>query len=150
MKILHCAWQDPSVETFELRKLTPMDLHKDERWKSRDLPRITRDGLWYPILVYKITLDWWENKFTKWRSLDCWYMDPIVNEDNMIWAIKVGSNRYQVAEHLGYDSIEGIMCDNSDEAAKLGIWMRDADPLNTGRAYTGEWAYGNDYVSNYS
>lgn len=142
MKTLNCAWQDPRIESFPLSKLTPMDLHNDERWKTRDLPRIKRDGLWYPIMLYKVTLDWWHNKFTKWRPHECHYVDPTVNEDEMIWAIKVGSNRYQVAQHLGYDAISGIMCDHSDDCAKLGIWMRDADPLNTNIPYTGDWSYG--------
>lgn len=138
---MHSTWRDPRIQPYELAKLTPMSLHSDERWKTRDLPRIEKDGLWYPIALYKVTLDWWNTKFVKWRPLSCRYVDPIVNEDGFIWAIKVGSNRYQCAEYLGYSAIDAIMFSHSDDCAKFAIWIQETDPLNTAAPYQGLWSY---------
>lgn len=142
---LQSQWRDPRIQPYALSKLTPMDLHRDQRWKTRDLPRIEEYGLWYPIMLYKITLDWWNGPFTKWRPKDCDYVDPVVNEDNMIWAIKMGSNRYQCAKYLGYNSIDAIMFDTSDDCVKLAVWYRECDPLNNKQctAYTGAFEYKN-------
>lgn len=142
---LQSKWRDPRIKPFLLSKLTPMDLHNDERWLTRDLPRIERNGLWYPIMLYKVTPDWWNTKFVSWRPKGCYYIDPIVNEDEMIWAIKMGSNRYQCAQHLGYESIDAIMFDHSDDCVKLAVWHRDCDPLNNTNAqpYQGLFQYDN-------
>lgn len=141
MKTLHSIWRDERIVPIKLTQLTPMSLHLDERWATRDLPRVQKDGLMYPIAVYKTTVDWWNNKFTKWRPLNCRYVDPIENDDGFVWAIKVGSNRYQCAEFMGFDSIDAIMFENSDEAAKFGIWVRETNPLITNRRYEGLWSY---------
>jgi hypothetical protein len=140
---LTSLYRDPRIQEFALSKLTPMDLHLDERWKTRDLPRVAEQGLWYPIMLYKVTPDWWHGPFSRWRPRGCYYVDPVVNEDGMIWAIKMGSNRYQCACHLGYTSIDAIMFDHSDDCVKLGAWFRDCDPLNNSNArpYQGLYAY---------
>ena len=143
MTHLSSKYRDTRINPYELDKLTPMDLHSDERWQTRDLPSIQTNGLWYPLMLYKITPEWWNGAFTKWRNKHNRYADPIINEDGMIWAIKVGSNRYQCAVYLGYKTIDAIMFDNSDDCAKLGIWFRDCDPLNNSNApaYTGAFGY---------
>jgi hypothetical protein len=142
-KHLQAKYRDPRIQSYELAKLTPMDLHSDERWKTRDLPSIQLNGLWYPIMLYKVPLDWWNGAFTKWRPKTNRYIDPIVNEDNMIWAIKMGSNRYQCAVHLGYDKIDAIMFNNVNDCVKLAVWFRECDPLNNNNAppYTGAYGY---------
>ena len=142
---LQSKWRDPRIQPFLLSKLTPMDLHKDERWLTRDLPRIERDGLWYPIMLYRVTEEWWNGGFKNWRPKSSHYVDPIVNEDGLVWAIKMGSNRYQCAKHLGYESIDAIMFDHSDDCVKLAAWHRDCDPLNNVNAqpYQGLFQYDN-------
>ena len=133
------------MRSFELSKLTPMDLHSDERWKTRDLTSIRDNGMYYPIMLYKVTLDWWNNTFAGWRPKMQEYVDPRVNDDSMIWAIKMGSNRYQCAVYLGYDSIDSIMFDNPNDCVKLAVWFRECDPLNNKDAppYTGAFGYDN-------
>ena len=130
MKTLHSKWKDNRIFSVELNKLTPMDLHLDDRYITRDLPRIKRDGLWYPLLVYRVDVDWWNNKFYYHRSKQCRYVDPIVNKDGAIWAIKMGSNRYQCAMHLGYSAIDIILCNSANECVKIGKWFAQCDPLN--------------------
>lgn len=130
MKTLHSIWRDTRIIAAQLSVLTPMDLHNDNRYLTRDLPAIRKHGLWYPLLVYTTTLDWWNNKFSKHRSAQCFYIDPMVNSDGYIWAVKMGSNRYQSARDLGYTAIDIIMCDNADECVKLGKWFAQCDPLN--------------------
>lgn len=130
MSTLKSIWRDPRIERFALANLTPMDTHSDLRWKTRDLPNISLNGLWYPILIYKVTPDWWNQKYLKWRPKTYYDIKPIVNNDGMIWAIKMGSNRYFCAKHLCYKFIDGIMFDNSDDCVKLGVWFRECDPLN--------------------
>ena len=126
-----------------------MDGHDDERWKWRDLPRIKEQGLWYPLLLYKVSPEWWNTKFMSWRpKIKTPYQSPVVNEDEMIWAIKIGSNRYLCALHLGYTHIDGIMFENqagkaADACVKLGVWLRECDPLNNSEAeqYQGKYSY---------
>lgn len=130
MSTLKAIWKDTRIEPFLLEKLTPMDTHNDFRWKTRDLPSISLNGLWYPILLYKVTPEWWNLKYLKWRPKTYYDIIPKVNDDGMIWAIKMGSNRYFCAKHLQYDSIDSIMFDNSDDCVKLGVWYRECDPLN--------------------
>jgi hypothetical protein len=142
---LQSQWRDPRINSYNLSKLTPMDLHKDERWRTRDLPRIQQHGLWYPLALYKICPYWWHNTYSRWRPADCCHVSPIINEDGMIWAVKMGSNRYQCAVHLGYETIDAIMFDNSDDCVKLTVWFRECDPLNNKNApaYTGAYGYDN-------
>lgn len=142
-KNLKAKWRDKRIRRYKLCKLTPMDLHCDDRWETRDLPSIQKNGLWYPIMLYRIHPEWWIKNFTKWRPTSHSYIDPIINEDGYIWAIKMGSNRYQCAVHLGYDTIDAIMFDNSDDCVKLAVWHRECDPLNNKKAppYTGAYGY---------
>lgn len=51
-------------------------------------------------------------------------------DDNRFWAIKVGTNRYQCAVHLGYDAVDAIICEDANECVKLGKWFAQCDPLN--------------------
>lgn len=140
---LKAKYRDKRIRRYKLSTLTPMGLNRDERWRTRDLPSIVEHGLWYPIMIYCVTPKWWNNSFSKWRSDECIYQDPVVNKDGLIWAIKMGSNRYQCAKHLGYTSIDGIMFYNSDECVKLAAWFRDCDPLNNKnpRPYQGLFSY---------
>lgn len=130
MKTLHCKWSDDRIISVELNKLTPMDLHRDNRYLTRDLPRIKKDGLWYPLLVYRADPDWWNNTWVNHRSVQCTYIDPRIANDGFIWAIKMGSNRYQTAMHLGYNAIDIILCDDANECVKLGKWFAQCNPLN--------------------
>lgn len=130
MKTLHCKWKDSRITTVDLNRLTPMDLHLDNRYLTRDLPNIKRNGLWYPLLVYRADPIWWNNTWVKHRSAQCRYVDPIVNSDGTIWAVKMGSNRYQTAVHLGYNAVDVIVCDNADECVKIGKWFAQCNPLN--------------------
>ena len=143
-KHLQSKYRDPRIQPYELAKLTPMDLHSDERWCTRDLPRIVEYGLWYPLALYKVTPAWWHGSFAKWRPKNNRYIEPVVNEDGLIWAIKMGSNRYQCAVHLGYNTIDAIMFDNPNDCIKLTVWFRECDPLNNKDApYTGAYEYKN-------
>lgn len=142
-KHLQSKWRDPRIQPFPLNKLTPMDLHKDNRWKTRDLPRIEKDGLWYPIMLFKVTPDWWINKHTNCQTESVHRIDAVINEDGMVWAIKMGSNRYQCAIHLGYNTIDAIMFDDVNDCVKLAVWYRECDPLNNNDAipYKGTFSY---------
>lgn len=144
MTNLQSRFRDTRIQPYELSKLTMMDCQKDERWRTRDLPRVEAHGLWYPIMLYPVTPEWWHGPYKKWRNTtDLIHEEPVINEDGMIWAIKVGNNRYQCAVHLGYTSIDAIMFDNCHDCIKLGIWLRDCDPLNNSNApaYTGAVRY---------
>jgi hypothetical protein len=127
---LRAQWQDSRKKIYPLHQLTPMDPHADNRHLIRDVPSIEAHGLWYPILIYCVDLHWWNTKYQIWRPKTLLSQDPVINSDGSIWAVKMGSNRLRAAAELGYDSIEGIMCKNSDECVKLGRWYAQCDPLN--------------------
>lgn len=130
MKTLYCKWKDTRISIISLEQLTPMDLHNDDRYLTRDLPSIQKHGLWYPILVYRADPRWWNEKWVRHRSAQCRYVDPCINDDGFIWAIKMGSNRYQSALYLGYDAMSVIMCNDANECVKIGKWFAQCDPLN--------------------
>ena len=110
----HCTsiWTDNRIQSVELSKLSPMGWHADNRWYWRDLPRIMDDGLWYPMLYFKISLDWWNNSYFKrkgshpmWEHIN----PPIVNEDNMIWGVYMGTNRLQCLKFMGYIGLQIVL-----------------------------------------
>jgi hypothetical protein len=142
-KHLSSKWRDPRIKPYKLSLLTPMDLHNDDRWITRDLPSIQANGLYYPILLYKETLEWWNTKYKGWYSGLKRHATPIINDDELIHLVKMGSNRYQCAVHLGYDSIDAIMFNTQEDCIKLGAWFRDCDPLNNKNAlpYSGLYGY---------
>ena len=142
---LQSIYRDPRIRPVKLANLTPMDMHADDRWKTRDLPSIQANGLWYPIIIFRVIPTWWVKSYMRWRPKSNKYIDPIINEDGMIWAVKMGSNRYQCAIHLGYEIIDAIIFDDQKDCLRLGAWFRDCDPLNNKNAspYTGAFGYKN-------
>ncbi len=144
-KHLPCKFRDPRIQSFRLSLLTPMDLHNDDRWFTRDLPSIEKNGLYYPILLYRETLDWWNTRYKQLYKGLKRHAIPVVNADGMLHLVKMGSNRYQCAVYLGYETIDAIMFNSQNDCIKLGAWFRDCDPLNNKNAspYTGAYGYKN-------
>lgn len=135
----HCnsKFRHPDIHSVEIAKLQPMSYHVDERWKFRDLPDISKNGLNYPLLYYKVTTDWWHTKFANWASgTPGWKIinPPIVNDNNEIWAIKIGSNRYQVVKHLNYSSVDCICFTDVNKIIEFRNWIRDTDPVSAENA----------------
>jgi len=133
----HCSakYQElDGVHSVQLKNFSPMTWKDDNRWYWRDMPRIIDNGLWYPLLYYKVTPDWWHTKFASWKSEqeESWEKinPPTVCEDGMIWALKMGTNRLQALKFMGYTSVDAICFPNSNELIKIGLWLRDEDPLN--------------------
>jgi hypothetical protein len=48
----------------------------------------------------------------------------------MIWALKMGTNRLQALKFMGYSSVDAVCFKDSNELIKIGLWLRDEDPLN--------------------
>lgn len=141
-KHLSSLYRDDRIQPFKLSTLTPTNLHNDDRWKTRDLPSLIENGLYYPLLIYKTDLYWWNTKYKKLYSNLKRHATPVINDDGMIHAIKIGNNRYECAVHLGYETIDAIMLDSEKACIQLGIWFRDCDPLNKDApAYTGAFGY---------
>lgn len=113
-----------------------MSARKDNRWYWRDLPKMMDDGMWYPLLYYKVTPEWWNTKFKGWfGSSESWpgINPPVVNEDGMIWALKTGSNRLKCLKFMGYTSADAILFDDVNTLLKLGEQLREKDPLHGGK-----------------
>ncbi len=136
MKYANSIWQDhPGIHAVELSKLSPMSARKDNRWYWRDLPKIMDDGMWYPLLYYKVTPEWWNTKFKSWfGNSESWpgINPPIVNNDGMIWALKTGSNRHKCLKFMGYTRADAILFDDVNSLLKLGEQLREKDPLHGG------------------
>ena len=134
MKHASSIWQEhPGIHTVELSKLSPMSHHLDNRWYWRDLPKVIDEGMWYPILYYKVTPEWWNGGFKSWFGANkAWphINPPVINEDGMIWALKMGTNRLQALKFMGYDSVDSVCFSNSDQLVAAGIQFRDEDPLH--------------------
>jgi len=131
---MESLYQDyPDIHVIELENLSPMSWHDDQRWFWRDLPKIQDHGLWYPLLYYKVTLEWWNNKFASWKgAYESWdkINPPVVNEDDKIWALKMGTNRLTALKFLGYNTCDAICFENSDDLIKTGVYFREEDPLH--------------------
>ena len=140
---LMSRWRgDARIKAFPISKITPIYLQPDDRYLWRDLPSIKERGMDYPILLYKTAPQWWAEKYDTWINPSVKASMPIIADDGQVWTIKAGTNRFQTARDLGYDSIDGIMCANSDECAKLTMWFKECDPLsNPEKLYTGAWSY---------
>jgi hypothetical protein len=134
----HCPsiWQDhDDIHSVELRKLSAMSWHDDNRWYWRDLPRIMDYGLWYPVLYFKITTEFWNTSFKKRKGdQPMWpYINPPkVNDDDMIWGVYMGTNRLTCLRFMSYTSVDAIECKDQASLIKLGIYLRDEDPLHNG------------------
>ena len=132
----HCSavYQNlEGIHSVDLESLSPMTWKDDQRWYWRDMPRIIDSGLWYPLLYYKVTPTWWSGGFEEqkgaypsWEKIN----PPAVCEDGMIWALKMGTNRLQALKFMGYTSVDAICFKNSDELIKVGLMLREEDPLN--------------------
>ena len=105
----------------------------DGRWEWRDLPRIQRDGMWYPVLYDRVTPEWWDNTFTGCFSYkDDWDIikNPTICDDGFIYLVRIGNNRVKVAEHLGYDSIDGIFFPVLRNLVQYSQLIKNTDPYN--------------------
>ena len=142
-KHLPSIWRDPRIEPFELNKLSPMGLHTDDRYLTRDLPSIQREGLWYPIMLCRIDPKLWMREYAPHPDGGTYLLPPVINDDGWIWAVKMGANRWQAAKHLGYDTIDAIMFKHTNDCVKLTIWHRECDPLHNPDCapYSGAWSY---------
>ena len=122
-----------NIHSVPVSNFSPMTWKDDNRWAWRDLPKIIDNGLWYPLLYYKVTPEWWNTKFASWKMYkDMWdkINPPIVCDDGMIWALKMGTNRLQAIKFMGYTSVDAICFEDSNELIKVGQWLRDEDPYN--------------------
>ena len=126
----HCSslWRDERIRGVSLNKLSPMGWHSDNRWYWRDLPRIIDHGLWYPMIYFKITPEWWNTSYFKrkgshpmWEHIN----PPVINDDGMIWGIYIGTNRYRCLKFMGDKSVDCIECKNQSEAIELGSYLKE-------------------------
>ena len=57
---------------------------------------------------------------------------PRVNEDGKIWGVYMGTNRLTAIKFMSYTSVDCIECANQSQLIKLGLYLRDEDPLHNG------------------
>ena len=57
---------------------------------------------------------------------------PKVNDDDMIWGVYMGTNRLTCLRFMSYTSVDAIECKDQASLIKLGIYLRDEDPLHNG------------------
>ena len=123
-----------NIHPVAIGNFSPMTWKNDNRWAWRDLPKIIDNGLWYPLLYYKVSPEWWNTKFASWKSAqtESWEKinPPTVCEDGLIWALKMGTNRLQALKFMGFTSVDAVCFPNSDELVKVGLYLREKDPYN--------------------
>jgi len=122
------------IHIVPLSNFSPMTWKNDNRWAWRDLPKIMDHGLWYPLLYYKVTPEWWNTKFASWKSgqTESWEKinPPTICDDGMIWALKMGTNRLQALKFMGFSTVDAVCFKDSDELVKVGLMLREKDPYN--------------------
>jgi len=137
---MHCQslYRDSRIQEVPLEKLSSLFLHPNERFKWKVLPTMRDQGMYYPLAVCKITEDLFAKQF--WGSPK---QDPTVNEDGLVWAIKMGSNRYDAAMHLGYTSIDVIVHPNLNDCVTWDRYFQYINPLfnKDPEPYRGKFSY---------
>lgn len=132
----HCSstYQEiPGIHSVDLKKLSPMTWKSDNRWYWRDMPTIIDNGLWYPLLYYKVTPEWWHGGFAGVKQYTAMWehiKSPVVNEDGLIWALKMGTNRLQALKFMGFTSVDAVCFANANDLINAGVHFRDEDPLH--------------------
>jgi hypothetical protein len=144
--ILHSAWRWPEPLPVALEKLTPSVVHENFRHRQKTTPSITSQGLWYPVCCVKITRDYWE-RFVVGNYTDVYkkhLLPAVVNqEDNQVWMIKVGCNRFFSARELGYSAIDCVFFSDPSDAVRMARWYQQCDPVNNQNCqpYSGKFDY---------
>jgi len=111
----------PEAELINLKFLNLMTIHEDERWIWRDLPRIQCDGMLNPIVVWRTTPAKWHRVQRHTPSMPNFHTEI----DGIVYGVKAGNNRVQVAEHLGYNSIAARIFDDHHEAVLACLEYRE-------------------------
>ena len=118
-------YRDSRIQTVPLSKLSPMTLHKDGREQWKTLPTMKEQGMWYPIHVCKVDERLWVAQAISGIS-----RKPIINEDGMIWGVKMGCNRFVTAEMLNYTTIDCIIHPTLDLCVQWARYFQHVDPLH--------------------
>ena len=123
---MHCQslYRDSRIQEVELAKLSSLFAHSNERFMWKVLPTMRDQGMYYPLAVCKIDEKLFNNQYTG-------NIQPniVVNEDGLIWAIKMGSNRYDAALHLGYKSIDIIIYPTLNDCVTWDRYFQYENPL---------------------
>lgn len=144
--ILNSIWRWPEPKPVALEKLTPSVVHENHRHRHKTTPSIVQQGLWYPACCIRVSLEYWE-KYIMGNYTDIYRKNLLparVNpEDNQVWVIKVGCNRYFSALELGYTSIDCVFFADSNQAVKMARWYQQCDPVNNPgcEPYSGKFDY---------
>lgn len=128
---LPSVWRDSRICAVELELLSPTTVHADYKHRSHILPSIVEMGLQYPLCCVKLTPEEWYKRIHRpLNKISLSRLTPPKVINGVIWAIKMGCNRYQAARELGYVSIDCIFFDTVDDAVKMARWHQQCDPLN--------------------
>lgn len=144
--ILHSAWRWPKPEPVDLSMLTPSVVHDNYRHRQKTTPGIVQQGLWYPVCCIRVSLEYWE-KYILGNYSEAYrknLLPAVVNsQDNCVWVIKVGCNRYFSARELGYSAIDCVFFDNASDAVRMARWYQQCDPVNNPSCepYSGKFDY---------
>jgi hypothetical protein len=141
---LHSIYRDNRIVHIELSKLSPMDLHRDQRFKIKVVPTMQTQGLHYPLSCVKFTPAQWDRQMRNHNEAHRLYQRPgIVNDDGVVWAVKMGCNRFEAAEYLGYTSIDVIFFQHTDTAVQWARWFEQCDPVNKPgcEEFSAKWDY---------
>ena len=147
---MHLAskWRDERIVEVDLNKLSPTTVHANFKHRNKTTPIIKAEGLFYPLCCVRFTAMEWVRRVVYGTNKDSAsrLYPPIINDDNFVWAIKMGCNRWHSAKELGYTSIDCIFFKHTDDAVKMARWYDQCDPLHTQgtdkfRPYQGVFSY---------
>lgn len=145
---LKSLWRDDRIIEVPIVKLSPTTVHANNRHQTKTSPTISSEGLCYPLCCVRFTAMEWVRRVVYGTNADSAsrLYPPVINEDNFIWAVKMGCNRWHSARELGYTSIDCIFFNHTDDAVKMARWYEECDPLHTQgtdkfRPYAGLFSY---------
>jgi hypothetical protein len=142
---LKSIWTDPRIETVELTWLTPSSVHGDNRHKTKILPTLLTQGLFYPLLCIKFTPGQWQQRVVQGtnKTSASRLPKPRINADGLVWVVKMGCNRYQAALEQNYTQIDCIFFNHTDDCVKMARWFEQCDPLHNTNCepYSGKFNY---------
>lgn len=112
-------WNGRKVESFPLSLVWPSvpraDKLKGKPFYSTVKDDISQNGLKFPIIVVKCT---YEELLEQKKKFNKSMRQPPSRDTFFGYVVWGGSNRYRIAEELGYNHIDCVIYDNFDEARK--------------------------------
>ena len=113
------------IVVLELSSIHPMFPIEDVAYMNKVRQSMSKDGLRFPLVILDISIKDWEDMYRRniTLSLPCHLHDR--GEEERVYGVWRGNNRYRVAKELQYKLIDCVVVDSVEEAERIGNLIFD-------------------------